>query len=44
MKGGFYYDGRFATLMDVVNHYNNFKKLSIKDAEKKDLVLDHNEA
>src|SRR5512133_3041589 len=21
-KGGFYHDGRFATLMDVVNHYN----------------------
>ncbi len=38
MKGGFYHDGRFATLMDVVNHYNNFKKLNLKEAEKKDLV------
>lgn len=38
MKGGFYHDGRFATLMDVVNHYNNFKKLTLNDAEKKDLV------
>ena len=38
MKGGFYHDGRFATLMDVVNHYNNFKKLSLTDAEKNDLV------
>jgi hypothetical protein len=38
MKGGFYHDGRFATLMDVVNHYNDFKKLALTDAEKKDLV------
>lgn len=38
MKGGFYHDGRFATLMDVVNHYNNFKKLALSEAEKKDLV------
>ena len=38
MKGGFYHDGRFATLMDVVNHYNNFKKLQLTEEEKKDLV------
>ena len=38
MKGGFYHDGRFATLMDVVNHYNNFKKLNLNETEKKDLV------
>ena len=38
MKGGFYHDGRFATLMDVVNHYNDFKKLTLNEAEKKDLV------
>ena len=37
-KGGFYHDGRFATLLDVVNHYNNFKKLSLTEQEKKDLV------
>jgi hypothetical protein len=37
-KGGFYHDGRFATLMDVVNHYNNFKNLALTDVEKKDLV------
>ena len=37
-KGGFYHDGRFATLMDVVNHYNDFKNLSLKEDEKKDLV------
>jgi hypothetical protein len=38
MKGGFYHDGRFATLLDVVNHYNNFQKLNLTQAEKKDLV------
>jgi hypothetical protein len=38
MKGGFYHDGRFATLMDVVNHYNDFKRLSLTETEKKDLV------
>jgi cytochrome c553 len=37
-KGGFYHDGRFATLMDVVNHYNDFKNLALTDVEKKDLV------
>jgi hypothetical protein len=37
-KGGFYHDGRFATLMDVVNHYNKFKKLALEESEKKDLV------
>jgi cytochrome c peroxidase len=25
MKGGFYHDGRFATLLDVVNHYNGLR-------------------
>lgn len=38
MKGGFYHDGRFATLMDVVNHYNNCKKLNLSEPEKGDLV------
>jgi hypothetical protein len=38
MKGGFYHDGRFATLMDVVNHYNGFKKLNLTEKEKNDLV------
>ena len=37
-KGGFYHDGRFATLFDVVNHYNSFKKLNLTEQEKKDLV------
>jgi hypothetical protein len=38
MKGGFYHDGRFATLLDVVNHYDNCKKLGLTEGEKKDLV------
>ena len=38
MKGGFYHDGRFATLLDVVNHYNSFKKLKLSEKEKNDLV------
>ncbi len=38
MKGGFYHDGRFATLKDVVNHYDDCKKLGLSEAEKNDLV------
>jgi hypothetical protein len=38
MKGGFYHDGRFATLLDVVNHYNSFKNLGLTEQEKNDLV------
>lgn len=37
-KGGFYHDGRFATLLDVVNHYNTFKGLGLTEGEKSDLV------
>ena len=37
-KGGFYHDGRFATLMDVVNHYDNCKKLNLSENEKNDLI------
>jgi hypothetical protein len=37
-KGGFYHDGRFATLPDVVNHYDRQFKLSLSEANKKDLV------
>ena len=37
-KGGFFHDGRFATLLDVVNHYNSFFSLGLSDAEKSDLV------
>jgi len=38
MKRGFYHDGRFATLLDVVNHYDSFKTLGLTEQEKKDLV------
>jgi hypothetical protein len=37
-KGGFYHDGRFATLLDVVNHYNEQFKLNLTEANKSDLV------
>jgi mono/diheme cytochrome c family protein len=35
---GFYHDGRFANLLDVVNHYDNVWKLGLTDAQKQDLV------
>ena len=37
-KGRFYHDGRFKTLLDVVNHYNGCMSLGLSDAEKSDLV------
>ena len=37
-KGGFYHDGRFATLLDVVNHYDTHLKLNLGDDDKTDLV------
>ena len=37
-KGGFYHDGRFATLLDVVNHYDTFFNLGLTDSEKNDVV------
>jgi cytochrome c peroxidase len=37
-KGGFYHDGRFATLKDVVAHYNTFLKLGLTEAEVNDLI------
>jgi mono/diheme cytochrome c family protein len=37
-KGGFYHDGRFATLDDVVEHYNTLKNLNLSPEEKKALV------
>ena len=37
-KGGFYHDGRFATLGDVVDHYDRFFKLGLTAGEKRDLV------
>jgi cytochrome c peroxidase len=37
-KGGFFHDGRFATLTDVVDHYNTQFKLNLDDAQRKDLI------
>jgi hypothetical protein len=37
-KGGFYHDGRFATLLDVVNHYDAHFRLNLSTAQKSDLV------
>ena len=37
-KGGFYHDGRFATLKDVVEHYDGHFKLGLSDKAKNDLV------
>jgi hypothetical protein len=37
-KGGFFHDGRFATLLDVVNHYNGQFNLNLSDDDKTDLV------
>jgi cytochrome c peroxidase len=37
-KRGFYHDGRFATLGDVLDHYNGTFKLGLSDPEKKDLI------
>jgi hypothetical protein len=37
-KGGFYHDGRFATLLDVVNHYDRHLSLKLSEDQKQDLV------
>lgn len=37
-KGGFYHDGRFATLSDVVHHYNDGLALGLSAAEMGQLV------
>ena len=38
MQGGFYHDGRFPTLNEVVGHYENVLKLSLTQEEKKELI------
>jgi hypothetical protein len=38
MKGGFYHDGRFATLNDVINHYNSHFNLGLTQQEKAELA------
>ncbi len=37
-EGGFYHDGRFPTLFEVVEHYNSFFKLGLSEQETLDLV------
>jgi CxxC motif-containing protein (DUF1111 family) len=37
-KGGFYHDGRFATLGEVVDHYDRFFELGLTPREKQDLA------
>jgi hypothetical protein len=36
-RGGFYHDGRFATLNDVIDHYDSCLSLGLTAAEKSDL-------
>jgi hypothetical protein len=38
MKGGFYHDGRFATLRAVVDHYDAHFSLGLGESEKMDLI------
>jgi hypothetical protein len=37
-KGGFFHDGRFATLEDVIAHYDSFFNLRLTNREKRDLA------
>jgi hypothetical protein len=37
-EGGFYHDGRFATLMDVLNHYDTTLTLGLSNSQKQDVV------
>ncbi len=37
-KGGFYHDGRFATLEDVVAHYDRHFGLALSEQEKRELI------
>jgi mono/diheme cytochrome c family protein len=37
-KGGFYHDGRFPTLLEVVNHYESVRNMGLTEAEKQDLI------
>jgi len=37
-KGGFYHDGRFATLEAVVNHYDQHFNLKLTADQKRDLI------
>jgi hypothetical protein len=37
-RGGCFHDGRFATLLDVVNHYDGHFNLGLSEQEKAALV------
>lgn len=37
-KGGFYHDGRFATLEDVIDHYDTLSNLNLTQQEKGELI------
>ena len=37
-KGGFYHDGRFGTLREVIEHYNAHLKLRLTEKEVEDLA------
>ena len=37
-KGGFFHDGRFVTLLDVVNHYDMQFNLDLSNAQNNDLI------
>jgi Di-haem oxidoreductase, putative peroxidase len=37
-QGGFYHDGRFASLAEVVDHYNDFQRLRLSPQQKADLI------
>jgi len=37
-RGGFYHDGRFATLSEVIEHYNRNFRLGLTDQEKVELI------
>jgi mono/diheme cytochrome c family protein len=37
-KGGFYHDGRFATLRDVIEHYDRTFRLGLAEQEKNELI------
>ena len=37
-KGGYYHDGRFATLAAVIDHYNREFSLGLSASEKRDLA------
>jgi hypothetical protein len=38
MRGGFYHDGRFAALTDVIDHYDQHLNLRLSAKEKAALV------